>query len=224
MSIGSEFIAATLPSPAKKPRQIFVAYSYRLYDRRDYRRPYDHVAKAFDVQFVFADEQITDLHILQKIMSYIRESQFGIYDISGWNANVTLELGLAFGLSERAFIAIDPSHTPTSEVPSDLQGIDRVQYASFSELQDKLEILLAQQLPVPRTHEAENQLDILRAQAIPLVSEGDGLKMGDIATALGISVDLAKVVIRPLLVDGTFITTGQRRGTRYYRAANEPAS
>jgi hypothetical protein len=72
---GSQFIAATLPSPAKQPRQIFVAYSYRLYDKRDYRRAYNEVGKAFDVQFVFADEKITDLHILQKIMSFRLECQ-----------------------------------------------------------------------------------------------------------------------------------------------------
>jgi hypothetical protein len=34
--------------------------------------------------------------LLAKIYSMILESAFGIYDVSGWNANVTLELGIAF--------------------------------------------------------------------------------------------------------------------------------
>ncbi|MCX7902851.1 MAG: hypothetical protein N2483_11385, partial [Burkholderiaceae bacterium] len=85
-----------MPNPTRNPRQIFVAYPYTLYDTSDYRKPYKELSKAFNVQFVFADEKITTLHILQKIADYIRSSRCGIYDISGWNANVTLELGLAY--------------------------------------------------------------------------------------------------------------------------------
>src|SRR5438093_277150 len=101
-------LAPGLPNPARDPRQIFVAYSYNLYPKDDYRQPYAELAKAFNVKFVFADEKITTLHILQilqKIANYIRSARFGIYDISGWNPNVTLELGLAFGLGEKANIA-----------------------------------------------------------------------------------------------------------------------
>src|SRR5262245_57641252 len=117
-------LAVGLPQPAKDQRQVFVAYSYNLYPRADYRKVYQELGRAFQVKFVFADEKITTLHILQKIADYIRGSRFGIYDISGWNANVTLELGLAFGLNERAYIAIDPSKTTVTEVPADLRGLD----------------------------------------------------------------------------------------------------
>src|SRR5262245_37605801 len=126
----ASILAPGLPNPARKPRQIFVAYSYRLYPKADYRRVFQDLTKAFQVDFVFADEKITSLHILQKIANYIRESRFGIYDISGWNPNVTLELGLAFGLTEKTFIAIDPSKTNVAEVPADLRGLDRIQYGS----------------------------------------------------------------------------------------------
>src|SRR6266481_3645879 len=102
-------VAPRLPSPAKSPRQVFVAYAYNLYPRADYRRVYTDLAKAFAIDFVFADEKITNLHILQKIADYIRASRFGIYDISGWNPNVALELALAFGLNETAYIAFDPA-------------------------------------------------------------------------------------------------------------------
>lgn len=129
----SSILAPGLPNPSKTPRQVFIAYSYNLYPKADYRKVYQEIAKAFEVNFVFADEKVTSLHILQKIANYIRSSQFGIYDISGWNPNVTLELGLAFGLTERAFIALNPSKTRVEEVPSDLRGMDRIQYLSYSE-------------------------------------------------------------------------------------------
>lgn len=218
---GESMVVAPEPafSPASLPkkvaRQVFVAYSYRLYPEADYRRVYGSLAKAFNARFVFADEKITNLHILEKIQGYIRESQFGIYDISGWNPNVTLELGLALGLDELAYIAIDPSKTPVDEVPSDLRGIDRIQYASYTELEERIGTLLGQQMPLPKMHEAENQLDELRQQVFGMVNEDIGLKMADMAKALGVSTALAQIVVRPLVGRG-LRTEGQRRGTRYY--------
>ena len=208
-------LAPGLPNPARKARQIFVAYSYKLYPKADYRRVFQEMAKAFQVEFVFADEKLTSLHILQKIANYIRESRFGIYDISGWNPNVTLELGLAFGLSEKAFIAIDPAKTGIDEVPSDLRGMDRIQYSSYAELQSGLERLLAQEFPFQPTHDVENQLTQLRGQAVKLVAESEGLKIPDIAVLLGVSVDIAKLVVKPLVGEKLRIE-GVKRGAKYY--------
>lgn len=211
----TSILAPELPNPSKEARQVFVAYSYRLYPRADYRKVFNELAGAFKVTFVFADEKITNLHILQKIANYIRSSRFGIYDISGWNANVTLELGLAFGLNERAYIAIDPAKTDVNEVPSDLRGIDRIQYSSYSELQEGLAKLLAQELPVAPTHDVENQLLQLRNQAKELIRESDGLKVTDVAKLLGISVEMAKLVIRPM-VNQELQMHGNTRAARYY--------
>jgi predicted nucleotide-binding protein len=128
----SQSIVATgLPNPAKNPRQIFVAYPYTIFDKSDYRKPFKELAKTFSVTFVFADEKITTLHILQKIADYIKGSRFGVYDISGWNANVTLELGLAYGLNEKAYIIANPDKHPTGEAPADLRGIERTQFTSL---------------------------------------------------------------------------------------------
>jgi hypothetical protein len=76
--------------PKPLQRQIFVAYAYSLYDRRDYRRVFTGLEKTYGVKFIFADEKITNMHILQKIISYIKTSDFSLFDISGWNPNVTL--------------------------------------------------------------------------------------------------------------------------------------
>jgi predicted nucleotide-binding protein len=214
----ASILAPGLPNPTRKPRQVFVAYSYKLYPKADYRRGYTELAKAFKVDFVFADEKITNLHILQKIANYIRESRFGIYDISGWNPNVTLELGLAFGLSEKAYIAIDPSKTAIDEVPSDLRGMDRIQYSSYTELQAGLERLLSQEFPVQPTHDVENQLVQLREQTVKVISESEGLKIPDIANLLGVSIDMAKVVVRPLVDIGTLRIEGVKRGAKYFIA------
>lgn len=211
-------IATGLPNAARNTRQIFVAYPYTLYDTSDYRKPFKELAKAFSVQFVFADEKITTLHILQKIADYIRSSRCGIYDISGWNANVTLELGLAYGMNEKAYVISNPKQHPAGEVPSDLRGLDRMQYTSFSELQTALEKILSQEFPIQPTHDVENQLETLRKHAVSVVNEApEGLKINDIATLLGVSGEIAKVVVHPL-VGTTLRTEGVRKGTKYYAA------
>ena len=92
-------------------KQIFVAYAYTLYDQRDYRKVYSALEKAFGVKFIFADEKITNMHILQKIISYIRGSDFSLFDISAWNPNVTLELGIALATSDDWYICFNPEKT-----------------------------------------------------------------------------------------------------------------
>ena len=193
-----------------------MAYPYTIYDKVDYRRPFNDLAKALNVTFVFADEKITTLHILQKIADYIRSSRFGIYDISGWNANVTLELGLAYGLNEKAYIISNPKQHQAGEVPADLRGIDRIQYTSFSELQTGLEKILTQEFPIQPTHDVENQLTTLRNLAIDFIQANpEGLKITDIADLLGVTIDVAKVVVYPL-VGKNLRTEGVKKGTRYF--------
>jgi predicted nucleotide-binding protein len=213
---GQSVVATGLPNPTRNPRQVFVAYPYTIYDKADYRRPFNDLAKAFNVVFVFADEKITTLHILQKIADYIRSSRFGIYDISAWNANVTLELGLAYGLNEKAYIISNPKQHQASEVPADLRGIDRIQYTSFAELQSGLEKILTQEFPIQPTHDVENQLTTLRNLAVDVIQANhEGLKITDIADLLGVTIDVAKVVVYPL-VGKELRTEGVKKGTRYF--------
>ena len=81
---------------AQTRKQVFVAYSYRLYPKADYRRVYRYLGEKYDVTFLFADEKITNMQIMKKIETFIRGS-----DISGWNPNVTLELGFAMAVSDQ---------------------------------------------------------------------------------------------------------------------------
>jgi len=214
MTGDDNFLDVSLPNPNKAKNKIFVAYSYRLYSTPDYRKAFKTVGKAFGVEFIFADEKISSLHIMQKIVNLIRECRFGIYDISAWNPNVTLELGLALGMSEKVFIALDPSKTETTEVPSDLRGVDRIEYKSYSELEEKLTKLIGQELPPKIDPESENFIDKLRDKIRKLIKESDGLRVIDLADALGVSTDLVKAAMKPIM-DKEFITSGKKKETRY---------
>jgi len=208
---------------ASERRTIFVAYPYSI-PRDDYRRPFAELAKAFSVKFVFADEEITNKQILDKITGMIRTSRFSLFDITDWNANVSLELGVAVGLQKDYYLLFDPTRE-RREVPSDLGGIDRLQYRSYTELETVLSQLLIQQFGVPsqqRDRAPSDQMAALRDAALEVVDRRSGPKMRQIADELGIPIELAKAVVRPMVEDGELETHGQTRGMRYYRPGRVP--
>ena len=77
--------------------------------------------------------------------------------------------------------------------------MDRIQYSSFSELTEQLQNLISHELPVAREHKLEGQLFELRTEVLQLVGDAGGLRLTDIAKALNISTDLAKLVVRPMI-------------------------
>ena len=209
--------------PVLPPRkQVFVAYSYRLYPKADYRRVYKELEEKFDVTFIFADEKITNMHIMKKIETFIRGSDFSVFDISGWNPNVTLEMGFAMAATEQWYIAIDPSKTEIKEVPSDLRGLDRIEYSSYTELGDKLGILLEQRYPRRPRASIDGFLEDRRADVRTLVRDHPGLTIISLAQLLSVEVTVAQLIVKPLLESGELATTGVRRGTKYYIAGGVP--
>lgn len=206
-----------MPAETKTPsKQIFVAYAYGLYDRRDYRRVFGILEKAFGVKFIFADEKITNMHILQKIISYIKSSDFSIFDISAWNPNVTLELGIALALSGDWYICFDPKHTDVTEVPSDIRGIDRIQYTSFTDLEDKLTALLDQRYPRSTRTGVEDYLAKLEDDIAGLLRREPGMGVVEMADVLGVNKRMAQVAVRQMLESKTVRIEGKTRAAKYF--------
>ena len=217
-------LTAAVAVPARRSRRIFVAYPYSI-PKADYRRPFNDLAKAFDdVEFQFADERITNKQILDKITDMIQTARFSLFDITTWNANVALELGIAIGAGRDYYLLFDPTHADNpkgSEVPADLGGLDRIQYRSYAELEEGLTKLLAQEFGVPRDEPADPVSDF-RKMVPGLVQAEPGLKIGEIANELGIPIEIAQVVVYPLVASGELETTGVKRGTRYYIRGGAP--
>jgi hypothetical protein len=186
----------------KLRKQVFVAYSYRLYPKDDYRKLYKDLEEQYDVTFIFADEKITNMHIMKKIETFIRGSDFSIFDISGWNPNVTLELGFAMAVSDQWYIAIDPSKTEVNEVPSDLRGLDRIQYGSYTELGGKLSVLLEQRYPKRPRVSIDGYLEERRGEVRGLLKDHPGLTMMSISELLKVEVPVAQLVMRGLYERG----------------------
>jgi len=218
----SEDTEATVAEAPPSTKQVFVAYSYRTYPKADYRRVFSELEKTYDVQFVFADEKITNMHIMTKIISYIRSSDFSLFDISGWNPNVTLELGWAMASVPAGwYICFDPTKTAMEEVPSDLRGIDRIQYGSYVELQTKLSALLEQRYPKRKAGGIDSFLDEQRQHVLENLGKQPGLSMKALAQLLGVETGVAQLVMQPL-VGKKVETTGRRRGMKYYLKGQVP--
>ena len=189
-------------------KQIFVAYAYNLYDERDYR-------KAFDVKFIFADEEITNMHILQKIMGYIRGSDFSLFDISSWNPNVTLELEIAVATGQDWYICFNPEKTDVKEVPSDIRGLDRIQYTSFSDLEDRLSVLLDQRYPRGTHRSVDDYFESAKQQVIDLLRKQPGLRVNEIADILKLNKKMAQVVVSQLVTEEQLRMEGKTPGAKY---------
>lgn len=203
--------------------QVFVAYPYS-FSRADYRRVYKEVGKVHGVKFTYADERITNKQILDKIIRMLDEAEFGIFDVTTWNPNVALELGIAMGAKLDYYIAFNPT-IDQQAVPSDLGGIDRLEYGDYAGLGEELGRLMTQQFGGPlaeRNAAAGAQADQFNAQLLAFTQEipqivgaNPGLAIGGIASSLGVDVEVAKTLVRPL-VGNELRTEGAKRGTKYF--------
>jgi len=116
---------------------VFVAHPYSSFTVDDFRKTLTETLGQHDLEPEYADEVITTEHILRKICRQIQETRFGIYDLTNWNVNVTLELGIAMALSRPMLLLIDTRIG--AEPPADLQGLGRVPYSSMTDLAKKLD-------------------------------------------------------------------------------------
>jgi hypothetical protein len=211
--------------PVTDSRSVFVGYPYEL-PKDDYRGLFYEVGGEYGVEFVFADEKLTQKHILEKIAGMMAESAFSLFDITLWNPNVALELGLAYGAGWDFYILFDPTKG-NEDVLTDVKGIDRIEYRSYSQLKEELSKLIREQFgSSPEEQERERgdllaELESLRERLPSLLKEEPGQTMGSIASSLEVPIDVAQMLVRPL-VGVELETRGEKRGTRYYVMGDAP--
>ena len=199
-------------------RQVFVAYPYS-FPKRDYRRVFKSLGESFQVTFVFADEQIVNRHILEKIDRYIQGSDFSLFDISGWNPNVALELGMAHGRGNTYYILYNPAKNKIGEVPSNLRGIDRVQYEDLTDLEDKLAVLMQQRYPLEESGPSLDEYNALMEEKVrDFILEDPGHGVVEIADALKVHKRVVQFLVAELRKKGELRQEGRARAARYFPA------
>ena len=60
-------------------RSVFVAYPWSVASREDYKDAYRGLQQDAGVSFLFAEDRISDDHVIDKILRMIRGTAFGIY-------------------------------------------------------------------------------------------------------------------------------------------------
>lgn len=87
----------------------------------------DTLAK-LPIAWYYADTRLKSKHLLSILTTYIKAVDYCLFDLSYWNANVSLELGLAEGLGTDYYILVN--RKASKDVPSDIKGIQRIEYSS----------------------------------------------------------------------------------------------
>jgi hypothetical protein len=136
-------------------------------------------------------------------------------DISSWNPNVTLELGIAIATSQDWYICFNPEKTELAEVPSDIRGLDRIQYTSFSELEDRLSVLLDQRYPRSTQRSVDDYFESSKQQVLDLLTRQPGLRVKEIADILNMNKKMAQVVVSQSVADGQLRMEGKTRAAKY---------
>lgn len=80
-------------------------------------------------RWYFADTHLTTKQLLGILRTYFKAVDFCIFDISGWNPNVALEIGLADGLGVKYYIVLN--RKLSKGVPANIQGLQRIEYEDF---------------------------------------------------------------------------------------------
>jgi hypothetical protein len=96
-------------------------------------KKFREIFKSLPFTVIYGNTDLQTKHLLMIMKSNISKSDFSIFDLSNWNPNVALELGLAEGLKKKAnknyYILLNTRRS--REVPSDIRGIQRLEYTSY---------------------------------------------------------------------------------------------
>lgn len=91
------------------------------------------IFKDLPFKVIYGNTDLQTHHLLTIMKGNIGRSDYSIFDLSDWNPNVALELGLAEGLKRRSaknyYIVLNTRRS--REVPSDIRGIQRLEYTSY---------------------------------------------------------------------------------------------
>lgn len=122
-----------------KPNQVFVAMPYSS-DKLDMSDVYELGIKGALQELRYdplrADEVFLGRDLMCNICQHIQESPVSVVDISDWNPNVLLELGMIYGWGRTAILL--KCKKSDIDVPVDLRGMLYLEYDSVRSLRAKL--------------------------------------------------------------------------------------
>lgn len=117
-------------------RQMFIAHVFNTEYMEDFRNCIHEVCKKLDIIPNYADDIVVTGHILQdKIFHLINNAELCLFEISETQKpNTFIELGYSLGRKKPSVLVLKQGIIP----PSDLAGIDRIEYSSYNNLKSNL--------------------------------------------------------------------------------------
>jgi hypothetical protein len=134
--VGARPVGATDLGTGEAETQYFVAHEFSRAEVDDLRKAIAKALAGSGLRAYYADNEVREGHIFKdKILPKIAATRFGIYDLSNpEKPNVFMELGAAMGMGKPYFIICRQG----TKLPSDVQGLDRIEYESYVDLTRQL--------------------------------------------------------------------------------------
>jgi hypothetical protein len=204
-----------------RPEQLFVGCPFQRRVRRHYDRLKVELEAETPLRVVLADTaSITSSDdLLEHITTLIRESAACLFDATGANPNVSLEVGLAHALPTDFLLTIStrqphvrrggrPAVERLRPIIADLQGRNRIEYKTYRSLKDQVLRRYLAGLPyLKRWHEFEKNYRSYAPLALAVLHEirasgrTNRPRLDAILSASGISVTaLTRALTRHRLV------------------------
>ena len=149
-----------------------------------------------------------------KIEKQISSSNFGLYDITSWNANVALELGMAYGLNKERYILFNPKFQD-NQVPSDLQGFDRIEYKSMTELEAQITVLIQRKV-TSFSKSVSSEYDSIKEHITKYIYDNPGCGLSKISHDTKFPKSVVQGTIKNLLDINKIRPEGKKKGTKYF--------
>jgi hypothetical protein len=144
-------LGAMPPRTTDNRAEVFAAYPYRL-DAQGYRQTLLSIEAEAHVKFRFVDDDRSAPHIIEKARTLLTRCRAAVFDLSGWNANVSFEFGIAIGFVgmhlNNVYLLLNTTENE-EDVPSDLRGLAQLRYASLPDLKSQLSEELRRRFPIP---------------------------------------------------------------------------
>jgi hypothetical protein len=172
----------------QKIYQVFIGCPFMRAIRKNYDKLKTDLENEVPLHFILADTTAissTD-YLLEHITTLIRESAGCIFDATGGNPNVSLEVGIAHAMPADFLISLytrRPRQQKVAEkalasegevkpIISDLQGRNRIEYRTYSSLKEQVISRYLRELPyMKRWFEFKNRNGALVPHALRIFKE-----------------------------------------------------
>ncbi|WP_414470395.1 TIR domain-containing protein [Methanobacterium sp. ACI-7] len=118
-------------------RKVFLAEQYDE-NRKDREKAIIEVLDEMDLILELADDEIKNRALFCKVCEQMQSSYICVIDITEQNHNVLIELGMAYGFQKPTILIFEESQKEKIKIPTDVQGIEYIDYKDYDDLKERL--------------------------------------------------------------------------------------